>query len=130
MMIIIIVLLLLAALGLIYMYAESRMLITRRYSVDLGLKDGLKAVHLSDIHKKKYAHDWERLIKRVKALDPDIIFITGDLVSRTEREFGYKGVLIKRLSEICPVYLCKGNHDAPGQAHQAIKSIWTNPARK
>ena len=111
MMLAVIILLSPAVLGLIYMYIESRMLITRRYRIKSGLKNEIRAVHLSDIHKKKYAHDWERLVTRVKALDPDVIFITGDIVSRMEREFGYKGVLIKRLSEICPVYLCRGNHE-------------------
>ena len=111
MLTVIIVLISTAVLGLIYMYIESRMLITRRYSIDIGLKESIRAVHISDIHKKKYPHDWQRLVTRVKALDPDVIFITGDLVSRSEREFACKGVLIKRLSELCPVYLCKGNHE-------------------
>ena len=127
MMIVIIILLILAVSGLIYMYIESRMLITRRYSMDIGLPETLRAVHLSDIHKKKYPHGWQKLIGKVQALRPDVIFITGDLVSRSEREFACKGVLIKRLSEICPVYLCKGNHelDLPKESMDALRKVIT-----
>lgn len=111
MLIIILVCILVPLLLLVYMYIESKMLITRRYRINADLPDTVRAVQLSDIHKKRYGNDWGRLIAKVKALSPDVIFITGDLVSRTERDYSFKGILIKRLREICPVYMCRGNHE-------------------
>ncbi|MGN0612350.1 MAG: metallophosphoesterase [Porcipelethomonas sp.] len=110
---IIICILLLFFLFAVYVWAENKLLIVRRYKTKLNIPHGkkLKIVHISDIHKKKYPHDWKAATKKIKALEPDVIFITGDLVSRTETRFEYTGVLIKRLSEICPVYCSKGNHE-------------------
>lgn len=111
----ILVCVLLIGLMLIYMYVESRFIIVRKYKLVLksrsSTKGQFRVVQLSDIHKKSYPRNWEQLVEKVRAQSPNIIFITGDLVSRTETEFGYKGVLIEKLREICPVYLSRGNHE-------------------
>lgn len=98
---------------LIYVTIENQLLITRKYKITLNNSKGrmLKIVQISDLHKKKYSHDWNRLYAKIKPLSPDIIIISGDLVSRSMTDFEYTGVLIKRLCDICPVYYARGNHE-------------------
>lgn len=93
--------------------ADNRRIAVRKYSVSAHIPQGctLRIVHISDIHKKKYKNGWEKLILKIKAQNPDVIFITGDLVTRTETDFACKGELISALSKICPVYLSRGNHE-------------------
>lgn len=99
---------------LLYVCAENRMLIVRRYKINTDNKSGqepIKIVQISDIHKRKYSNDWDRIVMRVQELSPDMIFITGDLVSRTETSLISAEVLLKKLCGICPVYCSKGNHE-------------------
>lgn len=99
---------------LIYVYAENRMLTVRRYKImtdNSGNQEPIKIVQISDIHKKKYSNGWSRLVMRVKEISPDMIFITGDLVSRTEISLMSTEALLVKLCRICPVYCSKGNHE-------------------
>lgn len=99
---------------LLYVCAENRMLIVRRYKINTDNKSGqepIKIVQISDIHKRKYSNDWDRIVMRVQELSPDMIFITGDLVSRTETSLISAEVLLEKLCGICPVYCSKGNHE-------------------
>lgn len=104
---------LILGLFLMCVYLDNNRLIVRKYKIEAALPKGkkLKIVHISDIHKKQYPHNWSRIILTIKNLQPDLIFITGDIVSRTETDFDYKGRLIEGLCKICPVYCSKGNHE-------------------
>ncbi len=92
---------------------DNSRIIVKKYKITAGIpKDKkLKIVHISDIHKRKYSHNWRILTEKINNLQPDVIFITGDIISRTETDFDYKGVLIKKLCSICPVFCSKGNHE-------------------
>lgn len=98
---------------LIYVLVENRLLIVRKYKISIESQTGkkLKIVQISDIHKKTYPKNWNMLYSRIKNLSPDIIIISGDLVSRTQTEFEYTAMLTKRLCSICPVFYAKGNHE-------------------
>jgi hypothetical protein len=64
-----------------------------------------------------------RILRQAKKLQPDCILITGDLVSRDERNFHKKGQFLRKLREIAPVYLCLGNHelDLPPRQRQILE---------
>ena len=67
----------------IYIYAENKLLVIKNYKVRANIK-GLKIVQISDIHKKRCER---QICAKVKQLEPDIILLTGDIVSRTEKDF-------------------------------------------
>ncbi len=98
---------------LIYIWFENKLLIVRKYSIKLDKIKGekIKVVQLSDLHKKEYPCEWSRIILKTEELNPDIIVISGDLVSRTHKKFEYTGKLVERLCDICPVYYARGNHE-------------------
>lgn len=107
-------LLLLGVMFLLYVGVENRMLIVRRYKIStdkFSSQESIKIVQISDIHKRKYSNGWSRFVMRVKELSPDMIFITGDLVSRTETSLESTQILLEKLCLICPVYCSKGNHE-------------------
>lgn len=91
----------------IYIYAENKLLVMKSYTVRTGIK-GLKIVQISDIHKKR---NEKQICAKIRQLKPDIILLTGDLVSRTEKDFSHLDYLTASLSKICPVYACPGNHE-------------------
>lgn len=73
--------------------------------------DGLKIVHLSDLHNKKYGCGDCELYFAVMKEAPDMIFMTGDMISHAgeNREDFFR--LVESLSEKVPVFYVNGNHE-------------------
>ena len=72
--------------------------------------DGLRIVHLSDLHGKQFGMGNEELLQYVADLKPDLIAVTGDLIDRAE-QLDTVPVLAKGLAEIAPTYYVTGNHE-------------------
>jgi predicted MPP superfamily phosphohydrolase len=98
-------------------FAEPYQLAVERHAV--GLKrlprelDGLKIVHLSDIHHGPFTarEQVERAVEVANSLQPDIIALTGDYISH-EREYVRPcAEMLGRLRARCGVFACLGNHD-------------------
>lgn len=95
-------------------YVEPRWL--RRVSVDVplpGLAARLRAVHLSDFHASDQVPFSliERAITMALEAEPDVVFITGDFITRAVPEPKRYAELLRRLSDRVPVLACLGNHD-------------------
>lgn len=104
MKIIILLVLILVAYGII----ENTLVLTVRHE-DLG--GNIRAVHISDIHKRRFGRDNLRICRVVQRESPDVIFITGDLVSRTSVDFETVYRFLIKLCTIAPVYMIFGNHE-------------------
>ena len=78
--------------------------------------DGFKIVHLSDFHGEPK----KGMVERVKAENPDVIFMTGDMVDDKEP---YKVFLklLEALLKIAPVYMVSGNHDSLRADYKSFK---------
>ena len=74
--------------------------------------DSYSIVQLSDIHNADYKKFREDFFESVKSCDPDVIFITGDIVSSYPPSCGNSIEIISRLAELCDVYFVSGNHEA------------------
>ena len=71
---------------------------------------GRRAVHLSDLHVDRPQPRHDGIILTVEELQPDWIFITGDLLNVPEG-LPYLFGFLTRLRKIAPVYVTLGNHD-------------------
>ncbi|MBE6864412.1 MAG: metallophosphoesterase [Ruminococcus flavefaciens] len=71
----------------------------------------IKVVHISDLHKKRFGKYNKRLCRIVERESPDVIIISGDLVSRSEMNFETVGKTLEKLCRIAPVYMIFGNHE-------------------
>lgn len=93
-------------------YVNSITMRTTEHEIPIkNLKEEIKAVHLSDVHIGHFRSLGyiDKLVDRVNAQNPDVIFITGDyLDSRYALKERYFAPL-NRLS--APVYFVDGNHD-------------------
>lgn len=74
--------------------------------------DGYVIVQVSDLHNASFGKDQERLIKVIKAQNPDLIVLTGDMVGSWDAKYDHALVLIKEALKIAPVFIVDGNHDA------------------
>lgn len=111
---------LIVGVGLIVL--EQKRLVIRQQTLRLpslpDAFDGFCVVQLSDLHKRVYPHRERRLLQKVQQCQPDIIVITGDLVSRSVTDFTERTALLKALRQMAPVYLSLGNHEWDMQPQQ------------
>jgi predicted MPP superfamily phosphohydrolase len=74
--------------------------------------DGFKIAQISDLHNKEFGHNQSRLLKLIKKANPDILVITGDLISSKDTNFDIAMEFIYEAIDIAPVYYVPGNHEA------------------
>lgn len=93
---------------LIYALIENKFLLCTRHEY---FGKCVKIAHISDVHKRKFGKNNSRICKKIRRESPDIICITGDIVSRTETDFSSVESMLKELCGISPVYIIFGNHE-------------------
>lgn len=105
-----IVLILLAALVFAAFY---RGLILARYetlSSKLHNREPIRAVLLTDLHNYIYEPVQQPLIRLVKELRPDVIFLSGDMAD-DRNPFQGMALLLDGISKLAPCYYVTGSHD-------------------
>jgi predicted MPP superfamily phosphohydrolase len=55
------------------------------FDISGGKTDSIKAIQLSDLHLRELKSFYKSIAKRINSEKPDVIFITGDAVTRTKR---------------------------------------------
>lgn len=95
---------------------EQNLLLVRRKTIFLKRLppefDGFTILQLSDLHKRELGDCNSRIIQQVRLLQPRLVALTGDLISRDCRDFSRTGIFLRELSAACPhVYACLGNHE-------------------
>ena len=87
--------------------------------------EGVRITQLSDLHAKRYGKGNGELIEAVRATDPDLICITGDLVDGEQaKQEPYVRELMGELVRIAPVYYVSGNHEwAAGWARELFSIL-------
>lgn len=94
------------------LYSSKYMLKTTYYTVETHkIDEKIRIVQLSDLHNSEFGKDNNRLIARVSEEDPDLIFVTGDIIISNVIETEIAINLINDLTKIAPVYVSMGNHE-------------------
>ena len=81
--------------------------------------EGLRIVQLSDIHLDEYTEPFflQRIVRHVNSLEPDVVLLTGDFVTRGALTFVAANHAAARCAEILRTIRCTeryavlGNHD-------------------
>jgi uncharacterized protein len=98
-------------------YLGSRRLVVRHVDVDVpGLAaafDGLRIVQLSDLHIGPHTprRFLERVVSAARALSPDLVAVTGDLVDDRAEDVAVYARMLGELNAPLGVYMIPGNHD-------------------
>lgn len=96
---------------------------TRTYETDFpGLP---RILVVSDLHRRHFGRGQCRLIRQCAAAKPELIAVTGDLVSRTVRDFRNTEQLLRALRRLAPVVLIFGNHetDLPPACQRQFRAL-------
>jgi predicted MPP superfamily phosphohydrolase len=72
---------------------------------------GFRIVQISDLHNAQFGEDNIRLIEKLRAMKPDIIVITGDLVDSRRTNLPVALSFAEQAVQIAPTYYVPGNHE-------------------
>lgn len=100
-----------AAAGIVV--CDANRFVIRKYTMKSGKINGTyRFVMLSDLHGKSYGKNNERLMKAIDRINPEGIYIAGDMITaKLGKDFDRTAAFIRRLSEKYPVYYGSGNHE-------------------
>ncbi len=96
-------------------YISKNCLKIKKYTVknDKIPKDfnGYKIVHLTDVHSKIYGENNIEVISKIKSINPDIVVMTGDIISQCEKDIDRFISMYKDIYINYPTYYSIGNHE-------------------
>ncbi|RST58841.1 metallophosphoesterase [Siminovitchia terrae] len=84
--------------------------------------DGLVIVQLSDLQDAEFGKNQVKLTEKVKKLNPDFIFLTGDLIDSNRYDLERSLHLVRKLVGIADVYYVIGNHEVAVNRVEKITS--------
>lgn len=113
----------------LYLRLQNTWIQTTEYRVPIaGLdpkNEGLKIVQLSDLHMPRQRVNLKKLTQLVEEEQPDLIFITGDLIEAdVPFEEEETRAFLKGLRAIAPVYAVTGNHDRKAEKVQDLLRLY------
>ncbi len=73
--------------------------------------NNFKILQLSDLHNKKFGKDNKILVDKINNISPDIIVITGDMLTRNNNEYSTFLNLVTELTKKYKIYFILGNHE-------------------
>lgn len=100
---------------IIEIYVSLNILAVRKYKY-ISSKipesfDGVKIVHISDVHSRLLGKENKKLVTTLKKINPDYIFMTGDIIDKREENIPAFVESMKEILTKYPVYYCIGNHE-------------------
>jgi predicted MPP superfamily phosphohydrolase len=86
-----------------------------RYDLTLkglpGSFSGTRIVQVSDLHDASFGLGNQRLLARINALKPDLVLVTGDLISSGDKDFSPALSLMAELAKQYTTCFSMGNHE-------------------
>lgn len=73
--------------------------------------DGLNIVQISDLQDATFGEKQEKLMRKIRKAEPDLVVITGDLVDSNRYDLANSLDLMKQLVKITDVFFVLGNHE-------------------
>src|SRR4051794_28213000 len=99
----------------VLLYTGNKSIRTTELTVELvnvpATFSGLKIVQISDLHDAKFGENQEKLVEKVKKTEPDLIFITGDLIDSNRYDLENSLDVVKQIVSVAPIYYVTGNHE-------------------
>ena len=96
----------------ILLYRSKYCLTEAQYTIQSDkIISPVRVVQLTDLHNSTFGRDNETLAELVALAQPDLIFITGDLLNANVERTDIATGVITKLSAIAPVYVSLGNHE-------------------
>jgi predicted MPP superfamily phosphohydrolase len=73
--------------------------------------DGFRIVQVSDLHDAEFGKDHEKTLDLIRKAEPDVIFLTGDMIDKGRTDVALTVSFVEQAVEIAPCYYVTGNHE-------------------
>lgn len=92
--------------------ASQKLLSLQQYTyTNPKAKHCMRIVQLSDLHNYKFGKDNQRLLKKIRRQNPDIVVMTGDMLNGDDEDLDSLLQVVEQCVQIAPVYFSYGNHE-------------------
>jgi predicted MPP superfamily phosphohydrolase len=102
-------------------FIEPEIIIVNRQNIDLKRYQGrpFRLVLVSDFHANSYLQKlfFKRIVKKIKTLSPDFVFIAGDFIDSQKQQIKYLSSL-QEITKQFPTFAVLGNHDYYGNLNE------------
>jgi predicted MPP superfamily phosphohydrolase len=102
-------------------FIEPEIIIVNRQNIDLKRYQGrpFRLVLVSDFHANSYLQKlfFKRIVKKIKTLSPDFVFIAGDFIDSQKQQIKYLSFL-QEITKQFPTFAVLGNHDYYGNLNE------------
>lgn len=117
--------LLLAAVFVIgFVWVNNNWIVTTQYTLQSeNIPEafaGKRIVQVSDLHNAEFGEAQQSLLSKVEEADPDVIFITGDLIDSNRYDLEKGLTAVDGLVEMSDVYFVIGNHEVSSNRLEEI----------
>lgn len=94
------------------------------FDISKGSEHKIKIIQISDLHIEKLRSSHKSIAEKINALQPDIVFITGDAVNHT-KEIEVLHSFLKLINNSIPKYAILGNWEYWGKVDlEQLKSMY------
>ena len=119
------VLVVVVALGISIFVSQNVLSVTRYEYSNEKIVSPFRIVQITDLHNHEFGKANRRLVTKIKEEQPDVIFMTGDMLNGDGENADVVVELIQQLKGSAPVYFSLGNHevDYMEQNEQLIRDL-------
>ena len=114
----------------IFLYINNNWIQTSTYIIETERVppafDGLTIVQLSDLHDATFGDKQSKLVEKVRKINPDLVFITGDFIDSNRYDLQNSLDLVEQLTTFTSVYYVTGNHEVAINKVDEIKDALTS----
>lgn len=114
---------------LLFLYANNHYLVVTEHVIESekipASFDGFRIAQISDVHDATFGENQEYLVGKVRATNPDVIFITGDLIDSNRYDLENSLDAVKQFVTFAEVYYVLGNHEVATNRMDEIYSSLT-----
>ena len=84
--------------------------------------NGYRIAHVSDLHNAELGDGNEKLLAMLRAAEPDMIAITGDMIDSRNTDVEVALNFAEKAMQIAPCYYVTGNHEARVSEYDELKA--------
>lgn len=99
----------------LFLYANNHWIVTTEVTYESEKVPasfaGFRITQVTDLHDATFGDNQHRLVEKVRATNPDAIFITGDLIDSRRYDLANSLQAVEQFVEIADVYYVLGNHE-------------------
>ena len=114
----------------IFLYINNNWIQTSTYIIESERVppafDDLTIVQLSDLHDATFGDKQSELVEKVRKINPDLVFITGDFIDSNRYDLQSSMDLVEQLTTFTSVYYVTGNHEVAINKVDEIKDALTS----